>query len=429
MIRPLPKPAIGIWQKPARRYRAFRPSPRLGLPYGTATCMRTLMIVSLAIGGHPRLIELTDALMRGGTADFRHVQRKLRDLAARQGVSLTSGRPLETALDQAMLLGSADILLEELLALLTPRQAAIVRQVAVCYGPMSPGDLSFALNGDEAPPGPDPAGLQADINHLADLTLLTPGPDVEMHPWTAGLITRTAATGTPALHERALEMRYRRFQQERARYDDLIDVPRHLAALGRFDAVAADAADTVQRFLTGTLAICAYLAEVRSLIPQAERAWGVIADLETGWLLDSGDLPSAVRLARLMLHEDERRASADPGNAGWQRDLSVSHNKVGDLAVAAGDLPAARDAYTASLAIAQRLADADPGNAGWQRDLSVSHEKVGDLAVAAGDFAAARSAYEAGLTISNRLAALDPSNAQWQNDLQWLRQRLDDLGK
>ena len=65
-----------------------------------------------AIGGHPRLIELTDALMRGGTADFRHVQRKLRDLAARQGVSLARETPLETALDQAMLLGSADILLE-----------------------------------------------------------------------------------------------------------------------------------------------------------------------------------------------------------------------------------------------------------------------------------------------------------------------------
>jgi hypothetical protein len=77
----------------------------------------------------------------------------------------------------------------------------------------------------------------------------------------------------------------------------------------------------------------------------------------------------------------------------------------------------------------QRLADADPGNAGWQRDLSVSHEKIGNVAVSAGDFAAARSAYETSLAISSRLAALDPSNAQWRNDLQWLRQRLDDLEK
>jgi hypothetical protein len=29
-----------------------------------------------------------------------------------------------------------------------------------------------------------------------------------------------------------------------------------------------------------------------------------------------------------------RLAKADPGNAGWQRDLSVSYNKVGDVLVA-----------------------------------------------------------------------------------------------
>ena len=37
-----------------------------------------------------------------------------------------------------------------------------------------------------------------------------------------------------------------------------------------------------------------------------------------------------------------------------------------------GNLPEALKAYRDSLAIAERLAQADPGNAGWQRDLSVS---------------------------------------------------------
>jgi hypothetical protein len=177
------------------------------------------------------------------------------------------------------------------------------------------------------------------------------------------------------------------------------------------------------------LAICAYLAEIRSLVPREEDAWGAIADLEISALTDAGNLPAAAHLAQALLQEYLRRTDADPGNAGWQRDLSVSHEKVGDLAVAAGDLPAARDAYTASLAIAQRLADADPGNAGWQRDLSVSWMSIGSIAMSAGDLAAARPAYEVGLTISTRLTALDPSNAQWRNDLQWVRQRLDDLGQ
>jgi hypothetical protein len=43
------------------------------------------------------------------------------------------------------------------------------------------------------------------------------------------------------------------------------------------------------------------------------------------------------------------------------------------VAVAAGDLGAARAAYQASLDIRVRLAAADPANAEWQRDLSVSH--------------------------------------------------------
>ena len=34
----------------------------------------------------------------------------------------------------------------------------------------------------------------------------------------------------------------------------------------------------------------------------------------------------------------ERLALADPGNAGWQRDLSVSHDRIGDVQSAQGDL-------------------------------------------------------------------------------------------
>ena len=67
-----------------------------------------------------------------------------------------------------------------------------------------------------------------------------------------------------------------------------------------------------------------------------------------------------------------RLAEADPSNAGWQRDLSVSHEKIGDVLVAQGDLSGALESYRASMAIRERLAEADPNNAGWQRDLAGS---------------------------------------------------------
>ena len=110
---------------------------------------------------------------------------------------------------------------------------------------------------------------------------------------------------------------------------------------------------------------------------------------------EQGNLPAALTSYQASLAIAERLAQADPGNAGWQRDLSVSHNKIGDVLVAQGNLPAALTSYRASLAIRERLAQADPGNAGWQRDLSVSHNRIGDVQRAQGNLPAALTSYQA----------------------------------
>ena len=54
-----------------------------------------------------------------------------------------------------------------------------------------------------------------------------------------------------------------------------------------------------------------------------------------------------------------------------------------------GNLPEALKSFRADLAIAERLAQSDPGNAGWQFDLVVSHWKL----AANGDDAARRFAF------------------------------------
>ena len=56
-------------------------------------------------------------------------------------------------------------------------------------------------------------------------------------------------------------------------------------------------------------------------------------------------------------------------------------NFIGDFRVSRGELDPAHTAYDQGLRIAERLAKSDPGNAGWQRDLSVSYNKVGDVLV------------------------------------------------
>ncbi|MBU0609305.1 MAG: DUF4062 domain-containing protein, partial [Armatimonadetes bacterium] len=140
-----------------------------------------------------------------------------------------------------------------------------------------------------------------------------------------------------------------------------------------------------------------------------------------------GDLRGALAAYKAALAIGERLAAADPGNAAWQRDLAASYSRLGDVLVAQGDLPGALRAYEASLTIAERLAAADPGNAAGQRDLSVCHEKLGDMRIAQGDLPGALSAYQAALDIAERLATAAPGNAAWQRDLSVSHEKLGDM--
>jgi tetratricopeptide (TPR) repeat protein len=113
----------------------------------------------------------------------------------------------------------------------------------------------------------------------------------------------------------------------------------------------------------------------------------------------------------------ERLALQDPDNAGWQRDLSFSHNRVGGALEAQGDLAAALTEFNKDLAIAERLALQDPDNARWQSDLSGSHQRVGGILAAQGDLAGALAEFRKSMAIRERLVAQNPDNPGWQRDL------------
>lgn len=137
-----------------------------------------------------------------------------------------------------------------------------------------------------------------------------------------------------------------------------------------------------------------------------------------------GKLNEALQSFRNGLVIRERLTKADSDNDGWQRDLSVSYNKIGDVLVDQGKRDEALQAYRDGLAIIDRLAKADPGNAEWQRDLSVSYNKIGDVLVEQGKRDEALQAFRDSLAIADRLAQADPANVQWQVDLLWSHWRL-----
>ncbi len=74
-----------------------------------------------------------------------------------------------------------------------------------------------------------------------------------------------------------------------------------------------------------------------------------------------------------------RLAQAEPDRADYQRDLSVSYNKVGDLYRDLCQGEQARQAFLTALQIRERLARAEPDRADYQRDLAVSLVRVGTI--------------------------------------------------
>ena len=145
-------------------------------------------------------------------------------------------------------------------------------------------------------------------------------------------------------------------------------------------------------------------------------------DLSTlWWLVDlaqrRGSLNDAQCWATTAFQITKEKAARDPSNSDWQRDLSVSYNKVAGILEAQGERKQAQAHYEKSLAISEKLAARDPSNSDWQRDLSVSYNNVAGILQAQGERKQAQAHYEKSLAISEKLAARDPSNAQWQADL------------
>lgn len=106
--------------------------------------------------------------------------------------------------------------------------------------------------------------------------------------------------------------------------------------------------------------------------------------------LDQGRGLSALELLGRFADGQGRPRLADQHGGAWW-------GLFGETVAMLGDLAGALGAYRESLAVSQRLAAADPSNAGWQRDLSVSYWRMAIMAEKAGTGDAAawwRLAYE-----------------------------------
>ena len=132
-----------------------------------------------------------------------------------------------------------------------------------------------------------------------------------------------------------------------------------------------------------------------------------------------GDTAGALKSFQAALAIRERLAASDPRNTQWQRDLSRSFGRIGDVQSAQGDTTGALKSYQATLAVVdERLAASDPRNSLWQRDIAIVCWKQASLGPGAGSTDDRRVILRKGLNI---LIALRERGQLPASDTGWIK--------
>lgn len=129
------------------------------------------------------------------------------------------------------------------------------------------------------------------------------------------------------------------------------------------------------------------------------------------------DLDAALACYRRSFEIAEALRARDPENAVWQHDLSVSHDRIGELLDKQGDREAALASFSKGLDIARSLAEREPECMLRQWDLSASYDRIGDVQIAQGRMQEALSSYRRSAEITEALVRRNPAQAGWQRDL------------
>jgi tetratricopeptide (TPR) repeat protein len=193
----------------------------------------------------------------------------------------------------------------------------------------------------------------------------------------------------------------------------LIDLARHSAAIGG-DAAPARATEADRLMRSLALEVPGNPAWQRDLSATYDRLGDV---LQSQGLLK--DALAAYRLSAAMAG----RNAAEPGDTGRHSDLATSLIKAGDTAVAQGALDEALESYQSSLAIGERLTATHRADPRWQYGLLLAREKIGDVQRVQGELDQALASYHASRAIAEERLAADPGNLAWRRALSvaWIK--------
>ena len=332
-------------------------------------------LVHRLVGGHPRVLEFLDALRRRGASTDR-VRLKFRELARAHEVELTQTRELRQDVAVAVELGARDICLDVLVSALDDAEREVLLQTAVSSLPVPIPDLTTALAGARL----DSAAITHAAQRLADLSLVVHTDEgLWVHRWTAeGLREHQPPDDYRNRCHQAGELRLRRISSSPRDVEEGIEATQNFLDAQDWDR-ATEVGTRVADFLAqhSNLRRLSFAAQVLSVLSPQHHGYHLFVDHEGGSLVALGFSTQAVDRYMRLVDAFTHRAQSEPGRADYQRDLSVSYNKLGDLYRALGQGEQALRLYQQSLDIRDRLAQSEPGRADYQRDLSVSYQRLG----------------------------------------------------
>lgn len=155
------------------------------------------------------------------------------------------------------------------------------------------------------------------------------------------------------------------------------------------------------------------LAEARTLcdkLLKQDGDWLDVLHEHCATMIDLGDRATQYETVNVALAHFEaaevsakRLVSADTQNPIWQRDLSVSFERLGDVFLKLGRTDDALTQFQDGWKISCGLVEADPNDAQNQHHLSISHAKLGQVHRAAKDFLKSVAAFDSALQIARLL--------------------------
>ncbi|RFU49687.1 hypothetical protein D0B32_07905 [Paraburkholderia sp. DHOC27] len=233
------------------------------------------------------------------------------------------------------------------------------------------------------------------------------------HQANAGLKAKEAeralASGNTAPSEALLR------EQEQAAAQSADDGNRRAAELARQQGALA--------FLHDTRAALAAYQRAARYEPDDVPTQILIGDLQS-LLGDPDDARQAyLRVAQLA------RDNLDHGkdSVEWQRDLALSHNRIGELLMTQSNLAGALGEFQQALHILEPLASSSPDDLQVQRDLAATYSNIGNVQKKQGNLAVALVEYQKGIQIADTLLQRNPNNPDLELDIAANHLQLGDI--